>query len=225
MAYNGMRRDGGAHTRCGNRGGAMLNLDGSALEAAWASLGMRVARLADEIDQAIWLDGIKIIEEELLTVYTASRTILGGQRAGGVEAIVSPRIQSSLLHNQAQALALRRWLSANATSDKAAAAELIGLVDDYIAGRQPPNPLDATSGSSLLAALQARAKEFGAFDAASIAVARIHEIESSKISHAIMECLEAVRIEFTEVEHFGPLNTFACRLSISATRPRTKPLQ
>lgn len=172
--------------------------------AAWASLGMRLARLADEIDQAVWLDGIKIIEEELLTVYTASRTILGGQRAGGIEAIVSPRIQSSLLHNQAQALALRRWLSENATSDKAAAAaELIGLVDDYITGQQPPNPLDATSGSPLLAALQARAKEFGAFDAASIAVARIHEIESSKISHPIMECLEAVRIEFTAVEAFA----------------------
>jgi len=90
--------------------------------AAWASLGMRLARLANELDQAVWLDGIKIIEEELLTVYTASRTILGAQRAGGVEAIVSPRIQSSLLQNQAQALALRRWLSENATADKAAAA-------------------------------------------------------------------------------------------------------
>jgi hypothetical protein len=172
--------------------------------AAWASLGMRLARLTDEIDQAVWLDGIKIIEEELLTVYSASRTILGGQRAGGVEAIVSPRIQSSLLHNQAQAQALRRWLSENATSDKAAAAaELIGLVDDYIAGQPPPNPLDATSGSPLLAALQARAKEFGAFDAAAVAVARIHEIESSKISHAIMECLESLRIEFAEVETFA----------------------
>ncbi|MCK1603475.1 hypothetical protein IVB02_19015 [Bradyrhizobium sp. 166] len=172
--------------------------------AAWASLGMRLARLADEIDQAVWLDGIKIIEEELLTVYTASRTILGGQRAGGLEAIVSPRIQSSLLHNQAQALALRRWLSENATSDKAAgAAELIGLVDDYVAGKQPPNPLDATSGSPLLAALKARAKEFGAFDAASTAVARIHEIESSKISHAIMESLEILMVEFREVETFA----------------------
>jgi hypothetical protein len=172
--------------------------------AAWASLGIRVARLADEIDQAIWLDGIRIIEEELLTVYTASRTILGGQRTGGVEAIVAPRIQSGLLHNQAHALALRRWLSENSTSDKAAAAaELITLVDNYIAGQQPPNPLDAASGSPLLAALQARAKEFGAFDAAAIAVARTHEIESSKISHAIMECLEAVRIEFTEVESFA----------------------
>jgi hypothetical protein len=144
--------------------------------AAWASLGIRVARLADEIDQAVWLDGIRIIEEELLTVYTASRTILGGQRAGGIEAIVSPRIQSSLLRNQAQALALRRWLSENSTSDKAAAAaELIGLVDDYIAGQQPPNPLDAASGSPLLAALQARAKELGASDATSTALATILE--------------------------------------------------
>lgn len=172
--------------------------------AAWASLGMRLARLADEIDQAVWLDGIRIIEEELLTVYTASRTILGGQQAGGVEAIVAPRIESSLLHNHAQALALRRWLSENSTSDKAAAAaELIGLVDNYIAGRQPPNPLDATSGSPLLAALQARAKELGAFDAASIAVARIHEIESSKISHAIMECLEALMADFAAVGAFA----------------------
>jgi hypothetical protein len=32
---------------------------------------MRVARLADEIDQAVWLEGITVIEEELLTVYTA----------------------------------------------------------------------------------------------------------------------------------------------------------
>jgi hypothetical protein len=172
--------------------------------AAWASLGMRVARLADEIDHAVWLDGITIIEEELLTVYTASRTIFGGQRAGGIEAIVSPRIQSSLLHNQAQALALRRWLSENATSDKAAAAaELIGLVDDYVAGKQPPNPLDATSGSPLLAALQARAKEFGASEATSAALAKILEIESSKVSHAIMECLEAVRNEFMAVNAFA----------------------
>jgi hypothetical protein len=172
--------------------------------AAWASLGIRVARLAGEIDQAVWLDGIRIIEEELLTVYTASRTILGGQRTGGVEAIVSPRIRSSLLHNQAQALALRRWLSENSSSDKAAAAaELIGLVDDYIAGQHPPNPLDAASGSPLLAALQARAKEFGASDATSTALAKILEIESSKISHAIMGCLESVRIEFMAVKAFA----------------------
>jgi hypothetical protein len=101
-------------------------------------------------------------------------------------------------------LALRRWLSENSTSDKAAAAaELIGLVDDYIAGRQPPNPLDATSGSPLLAALQARAKEFGASEATSAALAKILEIESSKVSHAIMECLEAVRNEFMAVDAFA----------------------
>jgi hypothetical protein len=128
---------------------------------------------------------------------------LGGPRAGGVEAIVSPRIQSSLLNNQAQALALRRWLSENSSSDKAAAAaELIGLVDDYIAG-QPPNPLDAASGSPLLAALQARAKELGASEAAAIAVAKINEIESSKLSHAIMDCLEGVRSEFMAVDSFA----------------------
>jgi hypothetical protein len=80
---------------------------------------------------------------------------------------------------------------------------LVGLVDDYIAGRQPPNPLSAASGSPLLAALQARAKEVGAFDAASIAIAKVLEIESSKLSHAIMECLEAVRNEFMAVEMFA----------------------
>lgn len=172
--------------------------------AAWASLGIRLGRLADEIDQSVWLDGIRIIEEELLTVYTASRTILGGQRAGGVEAIVSPRIQSSLLQNQGQALALRRWLSENAASEKAAAAaELIGLVDDYIAGQKQPNPLDAASGSPLLAALKARARELGAFDATSLALARTHEIASGIISHAIMECLESVTAVFTEVDMFA----------------------
>jgi hypothetical protein len=199
-----LKREAFAHSAYvyGSDGNPLLGSRGAQI-AAWASLGMRVARLADEIDQAVWLEGIRVIEEELLTVYTASRTILGGQRAGGVEAIVSPRIQSSLLHNHAQALALRRWLSENSSSDKAAAAgELIGLVDDYIAG-QPPNPLDAASGSPLLAALQGRAKELGAFDAASIAIAKVLEIESSKLSHAIMECLEAVRNEFMVVEMFA----------------------
>jgi hypothetical protein len=81
-------------------------------------------------------------------------------------------------------------------------ASTIGLVDDYIAG-QPPNPLDAASGSPLLAALQARAKELGASEAAAIAVAKINEIESSKLSHAIMDCLEGVRSEFMAVESFA----------------------
>ena len=172
--------------------------------AAWASLGLRLARLADEIDQTVWLEGIKIIEEELLTVYTASRTILGGQRQVGVDAIVSPRIRSSLLQNHAQALALRRWLSENAASDKAtAAAELIEFVDDYITGCPPPNPLEAASGSPLLAALQERARNLGASDATAAALVKTLEIESSKVSHAIMECLEAVKDEFMAVGEFS----------------------
>jgi hypothetical protein len=66
----------------------------------------------------------------------------------------------SLEHEELELELGDEGLSENSTSDKAAAAaELIGLVDNYIAGRQPPNPLDATSGSPLLAALQARAKD------------------------------------------------------------------
>jgi hypothetical protein len=172
--------------------------------AAWSSLAIRIARLAEEIDQPVWLDGIRIVEEELLAVYTASRTILGMQKTGTIEAIVSPRIHSSLLDNQAQAMALRRWLSENPSSIQAdAAAQLISLTDDYIAGNHPPNPLEAASGSPLLAALQARAKDLGASDATFRAILKIFEIESSKVSHAVMECLDAVRDEFMAIEMFA----------------------
>lgn len=121
--------------------------------AAWASLAMRLETLSDALQKPAWLDAIRIIETELLAIYSASRSIFRRSTDGGLEWLVRPRIEASVVANRAQLYVLRDWLEANGEGELGAAAkDLIARTDAALIGA-PARPNQAAPESPGVAAI------------------------------------------------------------------------
>lgn len=79
----------------------------------WFELASRLAKLEERLKARAWLNATMVIEEELLLIYNASRSILRRSDDGGIEAIIRPRISTSLLENRIQLATLEQWLEDN----------------------------------------------------------------------------------------------------------------
>lgn len=62
----------------------------------WSLLGMRLGALDLSLRKLVWLRAVSVIEDELLSVYTASQKIFRRNRVGGLEAVIRPRISGAL---------------------------------------------------------------------------------------------------------------------------------
>lgn len=128
--------------------------------ACWSALAGAIAGLGGSLNEPSWWEPATVIEQGLLSVYSAGRSILRRDQHGGVEAMVRPRIHASVARQAGQAHQVRTWLLNNATHDWAAEArDLIAQIDALIeqAG-SPKNPSDAVSERTSLAAIIARSK-------------------------------------------------------------------
>lgn len=126
----------------------------------WSVLAGAIAGLAGSLDEPSWWEPATVIEQGLLSVYSAGRSIFRRDQCGGVEAMVRPRIQACVARQAGQAHQVRTWLLHNATHEWAAEArDLIAQIDVFIeqAG-SPKNPPDAASERTSLAAIIARSK-------------------------------------------------------------------
>jgi hypothetical protein len=96
----------------------------AAQKAAFTTLALRLSNLSTSMSERTWLYAASVIEEQLLVAYTANSFVLGGDRAMGVDLLVRPPIEKSLLGNHMFAAAMEQWLETNA-------AELdVGLTAD-----------------------------------------------------------------------------------------------
>ena len=123
--------------------------------ACWCALASAVAGLAGSLDEPSWWDPAAIIEQGLLSVYSAGRSILRRDQHGGIEAMVRPRIRASVATQAGQAHQVRTWLQQNATHDWAVEArDLIAQIDSFIeqSGSQG-NPPEAANERTALAAI------------------------------------------------------------------------
>ncbi|HBO0334653.1 TPA: hypothetical protein SHT49_001239 [Pseudomonas aeruginosa] len=128
--------------------------------ACWSALAGAIAGLGGSLDEPSWWEPATVIEQGLLAVYSAGRSILRRDQHGGVEAMVRPRIHASVTRQAGQAHQVRTWLLHNAAHEWAAEArDLIAQIDIFIeqAG-SPKNPPDAASERTSLAAIIARSK-------------------------------------------------------------------
>jgi len=126
--------------------------------ACWSALASAVAGLAGSLDEPSWWEPAVVIEEGLLSVYSAGRSILRRDQHGGVEAMLRPRIRASVATQAGQAHQVRMWLQQNTTHEWATEArDLIAQIDAFIEqpGR-PKNPPEAASEGASLAAIIAR---------------------------------------------------------------------
>ncbi|HEJ1890559.1 TPA: hypothetical protein SLV55_006349, partial [Pseudomonas aeruginosa] len=120
----------------------------------WSALAGAIAGLGGSLDEPSWWEPRTVIEQGLLFVYSAGRSILRRDQHGGVEAMVRPRIHASVARQAGQAHQVRTWLLHNATHEWAAEArDLIAQIDVFIQAGSPKNPPDAASERTSLAAI------------------------------------------------------------------------
>lgn len=83
----------------------------------WSLLGMRLSSLDLSLRKRAWLHAASVIEDELLSVYTASRSFFRRNRTGGLEAVIRPRISGALRRDRLYLDYLDQWIAENADSD------------------------------------------------------------------------------------------------------------
>lgn len=158
--------------------------------AAWASLAVRLDTLADTLQKPAWLDAVRIIETELLAVYSASRSIFRRSVGGGLEWLVRPRIEASLTRNQAQLYVLRDWLLEKGEEELGAAAkDLIAAVEAALAGATP-RPTEAAPESPGVAAV--------------LETGTLPYEQRERITHEVI-----ANAGLIEIEHVGPTLVYA----------------
>lgn len=123
--------------------------------ACWSALASAVAGLAGALDEPSWWEPAVVIEEGLLSVYSAGRSILRRDHHGGVEAMVRPRIRASVATQAGQVHQVRTWLQQNPNHEwTAEARDLIAQIDAFIEQTgSPKNPSEAVSERTSLAAI------------------------------------------------------------------------
>ncbi len=93
----------------------------------WRTFSAQLRTVDSEIIRASWYEPKELIVSSLVPVFTASRTLLARNEAGGVEVLTQPRIVSTLAANPAHIDNLRRWLERN--DDHRFAVDVSNLLD------------------------------------------------------------------------------------------------
>lgn len=102
----------------------------SATATLWADLAAKLRGLTKQLDQPAWYPADVVIRDQLLPLYTASRTIFRQTLDScGVEILVSARIEAGVAANEAHVHLLAQFLERDATDDERVALKsLVGAV-------------------------------------------------------------------------------------------------
>lgn len=104
--------------------------------AAWRTLAVRLGTLAARLDEEAWYEPAAVIEQEILVAYTASRTMLFRDRDGGIESVVSPRIEAGAGRKR---VLLQHWLKRNQGTELAGAATRLLAALEQTGSRGAPS--------------------------------------------------------------------------------------
>ncbi|MBB3952510.1 hypothetical protein [Aureimonas jatrophae] len=113
----------------------------------WASLAFRLGALETSLGEATWLNGAMVVEEELLMVYTASRSVFRRDADGGLEAVVRPRIVGALQRERRQLDVLDAWIDRRAVDgpERHAAMAMRSAVLAAMEASVTRNPTEAST--------------------------------------------------------------------------------
>ncbi|WP_411901735.1 hypothetical protein [Methylorubrum thiocyanatum] len=119
----------------------------------WSLLALRLGALDTSLQRA-WLHASNIIQDELLSVYAASRSLLRRGADSGLEAVLRPRIVGALQKDVRSLDLLSQWIDANEGSGLIPdASDLRNRVADAREALVTHRPTAAAIGSSPAAAL------------------------------------------------------------------------
>jgi hypothetical protein len=121
----------------------------------WATLSLKLTEMARSFAREAWLDGIRVIEEQLFHILTASRTLFNRTSHGGIEAVTGPRIETSFLKQKAHLAVLDEWLATKQQSPWHEQAQVFRSgVQKQLESAISRQSFDAASASSTLAAVE-----------------------------------------------------------------------
>lgn len=123
--------------------------------ACWNVLASMLAGLVEHLDEASWWEPGVVIEQHVLAVYNAGRSVLHRSENGSLEMLLRPRIAATVASREGQAYQLKSWLQRNAAHAWAGQAqELINQVNQLVEkGSKQENPVEAANVWPPLAAL------------------------------------------------------------------------
>lgn len=85
--------------------------------ANWFTLIDKLQHLLVHLKEPTWFEPKIVIETYLLNIYTASRTILKRTEEGGLEKLIQPNINSSLIESNSKLFLLDKWLDIERSSE------------------------------------------------------------------------------------------------------------
>ncbi len=205
----------------------------------WNLLALRLERLANSLSEPSWYYPAVVVEEELLAVYEASRSVLRRNYEGGLESVVRPTIEAGIVKQVGQLHHLRQWLDQNSDSQWIESAEsLIKKVDTAIkigAATYHPNEavVDGTSATALI--LKSNLPE-SAKKAANEVVSNAFAVQAENLSFSETQIIEACKEtasrhrdyndnatgrKLFDAVLFFTVRFLACRLDVSRKHDRT----
>jgi len=127
--------------------------------ACWNVLASMITGLVEHLDEASWWEPAIVIEQHVLAVYNAGRSVLRRNRSGSLEELLRPRIAATIATREGQAYQLKGWLQRNASHEWADQAhELINQIDQFMEkGSTQGNSIEAAGVWPPVAALIAQA--------------------------------------------------------------------
>ena len=126
----------------------------------WSTLALRLESLADKVSRSAWLKVAVTMEEELLSIYSASRTMFSRDADGGLERVLRPKIAGTFGRELRSLNILEQWIDENAGSAMVGEAEnLRNLVREAREDTARHRPTGAAAGSSPTAAIIERLPE------------------------------------------------------------------
>ena len=93
----------------------------------WTLLASKLGTLENKLNKKVWINAIQVIEDELLAIYRAGRSILLKDSDTGLDLVIRPQLSASLLVHRRHLDELDQWIDENEGSP---------LLPDAVAMRQ-----------------------------------------------------------------------------------------
>ena len=188
----------------------------------WSSLALRLAEWIKSSTEPAWYDAARIIEEELLPLYDASRSVLRRTSTGGLEVMIRPHIVAAVSDNRSQLYLLRHWLGIHGLAELGQnAADIITAVERALVDDGAPSHPDAAGAVAATAPAILDAAPITSTQRQKIltqVLAGTLAIAVQQASPKIEECLEHARSVFSSIPDFSAAtrsDTFLASSSIS----------
>ncbi|GEL41895.1 hypothetical protein MEX01_24860 [Methylorubrum extorquens] len=170
----------------------------------WSMLALRLGALDISLGRRAWLNAAAVIQDELVSVYSASRSIMVRGGNGGLEAVLRPRIVGALQRELHSLDTLDQWIEEN--SGSGLLPDVSGLrarVAEAREGVVAHRPTEAAPGSSPAAAILESIPEAGRASAMARVAGAMTTLVDESTSAVVSDLFDHILEAFGRNEHYS----------------------